>query len=223
MEDVDSGRDRPMTPKGYREKTRTIQRPKIPPPAPPPTTHDSSPTSPTLVAANKPAFTLPKPLPHGGAKPPITSPKPVIASLKPDFPSHKPLPPAKPSTLDTRRGSMRRQVAIDGENVGLVTKDSLLQLAAAFEASSRTVLHQRDYSRCNDLCVDAEVFYNSCRKYVDSVSVRVKFSLREHLTGLERDVETLKIKCGSGSHEQLEAIIGDLQAKLNDIKAVIQR
>lgn len=220
MDDGESGRERSVTPKGYREKTRTIQRPKVPPPAPPPSIQES-PTSPTTIATSKPAFTLPRREQHG-TKPPITSPKPAI-SLKPDFAGQKPLPPAKPSTLDMRRGSMRRQAAVDVDNVGLVNKTSLLELAGNFESSARTVLQDRDYSRCNDLCIDAEVFYNCCKKYVDTVSVRVKFSLREHLTGLERDVETLKMKCGSGSHEQLETIIGDLQAKVSGVKAVIQR
>ena len=225
MDDSDSssGRERPMTPKGYREKTKTIQRPKIPPPAPPPVSShgDTSPTSPHPPAAVKPAFTLPRSVPHG-AKPPITSPKPTITS-KPDFSGQKPPPPAKPPTLDTRRTSMRRQVAVDADSVGYVTKTSLLELAAAFEKSVRTVLHDGNFSHCPDLCIDVEVFHNACKKYVDSVSVRVKFSLREHLTKLEVDVGTLKRKCSSGSNEQLEVIICDLQTKVNTIKTLIQR
>lgn len=211
-----------------RDKVRHA-RPSVPPPAPPvervtsPTRDYSSGSSPSPQGSPSKSSlqTTAKPAPVSG-KPQIIGPKPIL-SPKPDLTSPKfqlPTPP-KPQ----KRTSIPKPISqsdLQSAN-GQITKGSILHLSETLGSKATSIHENRDFSKCSDLCAELEVLYSSCIKYLESLPVRTRFSVREHLSQLDTHVQNLKIKTTTGSDDQLGSILGDVRKQIEEIRVLIQR
>ncbi|XP_033642938.1 tyrosine-protein kinase ABL1-like [Asterias rubens] len=223
----------PGTLPNYGTKTRDkvrLARPSVPPPAPPiervtsPTRDFSSGSSPSPTGSPSKSSlqTTGKPAPVSG-KPQIIGPKPIL-SPKPDLTSPKfqlPTPP-KPQKRTSIPNKPFPQSDLQSAN-GQITKGSILQLSETLGLKATSIYDNRDFSRCSDLCAELEVLYSSCIKYLESLPVRTRFSVREHLSQLDTHVQNLKIKTTTGSDDQLGSILGDVRKQIEEIRALIQR
>ncbi|XP_022106291.1 tyrosine-protein kinase ABL1-like isoform X2 [Acanthaster planci] len=216
----------------YGTRTRDkgkLARPTVPPPAPPadgvtsPTSESSpsphgSPSKSSQASSSRPTPLSPKPQIIGPK--PILSPKPDLTSPKSQPPAPTPPKPQKRTSIPSKPLPGQTENSTRG---GQISKASILQLCDSLSSKAESIQDNWDFGRCSDLCADLEVFYSTCIKYLESLPVRTRFSVREHLSTLDTHVQNLKMKSTTGSNGQLGSILGDVQKQMEEIRSLIQR
>ncbi|XP_038063483.1 tyrosine-protein kinase ABL1-like isoform X2 [Patiria miniata] len=231
----------PESPRGtlpnYGTRTRDkgkLSRPTVPPPAPPadavtspssessPSPHGSPSKSSQVTSSsssNKPTPLSPKPQIIGPK--PILSPKPDLTS--PKYQQQTALVPPKPQKRTSIQTKPLSGQTENSTKVGPISKSFILQLSDSLSFKADSIQDHREFGRCSDLCADLEIFYSTCIKYLESLPVRMRFSVREHLSALDTHVQNLKMKTTTGSDSQLGSILSDVQKQMEEIRSLIQR